>query len=414
MNPLHLCSTLDETTQNLEIRVATTELEISQLREVLNTQHYLKAGRPAGHVLWQGVCQTATEDGAPSLCAVLCWAGAALRLKDRDEWIDWDPLTRANRLALVVQLRRFLVLEENRKPNLATRCMGLAMRRLPEQWEVLHGFRPLLAESFSDPQTHQGTIYKASNWTPLGFTKGFKRHRADFYQDDEHPKKLWIKTLHPKAQQLLASPGELPKVHAKGVREATAGARCALNCGQLRSLSDAFENVPDPRDPLKCRHRLRAMLTLIVHGLLCGAPDVKAIWRRAGPLNEQQRRAVGLTWRDKSGRLTMPGYDAINDVVNAIDPDKLAAALNNWLVANHDNLPQSLAIDGKDLGHKLGAIVTLCRHDDGRPVLMESYSGNKDDCELPVAQKLLADNAGVLLNAVITGDALHCQKKRRA
>lgn len=414
MNPLHLCSTLDEATQGLEVRTATTELEISQLREALKTQHYLGAGRPAGHVLWQGVYQTATEESTPSLCAVLCWAGAALRLKDRDEWIDWDPLTRANRLALVVQLRRFLVLEESRKPNLASRCMGLAMRRLPEQWEARHGFRPLLAESFSDPQTHQGTIYKASNWTPLGFTKGFKRHRADFYQDDEHPKKLWIKTLHPKAQQLLASPGELPEVHAKGVREVTAGARCALSCAHLRSLSDAFENVPDPRDPLKCRHRLRAMLTLIVHGLLCGAPDVKAIWRRAGPLNEQQRRAVGLTWRDKSGRLAMPGYDAINDVINAIDPDKLAAALNTWLVANHDNLPQSLAIDGKDLGHKLGAIVTLCRHDDGRPVLMQSYSGKKEDCELPVAQKLLADNTGVILNAVITGDALHCQKKWRA
>jgi hypothetical protein len=103
------------------------------------------------------------------------------------------------------------------------------------------------------------------------------------------------------------------------------------------------------------------MLTLIVHGLLWGAPDVKATWRRTCPLNEQQCRAVGLTWRDKSGRLAMPGYDAINDVINAIDPDKLAAALNTWLVANHDNLPQSLAIDGKDLGHKLGAIVTLLR-----------------------------------------------------
>jgi len=45
---------------------------------------------------------------------------------------------------------------------------------------------------------------------------------------------------------------------------------------------------------------------------------------------------------------------------------------------------------------------------------MQSYSGKKEDCELPVAQKLLADNAGVLLNAVITGDALHCQKKRLA
>ena len=46
--------------------------------------------------------------------------------------------------------------------------------------------------------------------------------------------------------------------------------------------------------------------------------------------------------------------------------------------------------------HYLGAIVTLCRHDDGRPVLMQSHSGKKEDCELPVAQKLLADNTGVM------------------
>jgi hypothetical protein len=133
-------------------------LEISQLRAALNAEHYLKAGRAAGHTLWQGVYETSTEEGVPRLCAVLCWAGAALRLKDRDDWIDWDPLTRANRLGLVVQLRRFLILEKERKPNLATRCMGLAMRRLPEAWEKLHGFRPLLAESFSDPKTHEGTI----------------------------------------------------------------------------------------------------------------------------------------------------------------------------------------------------------------------------------------------------------------
>jgi len=61
-----------------------------------------------------------------------------------------------------------------------------------------------------------------------------------------------------------------------------------------------------------------------------------------------------------------------------------------------DEATQGLAIDGKDPGHSLGAIVTLCRHDDGRPVLMQSYSGKKEDCELPVAQKLLADNTGVL------------------
>lgn len=54
-----------------------------------------------------------------------------------------------------------------------------------------------------------------------------------------------------------------------------------------------------------------------------------------------------------------------------------------------------------------------CRHEDGRPVAMASYSGAKDDCELPVAQRLLEESAPFLDNATITTDALHTQKKRQ-
>lgn len=412
-NPLHLCSAEALCGAGLEVRVAETKLEVSLLREALNREHSLKAGRPAGHVLWQGVYERSAEDGEARLCAVLCWAGAALRLKERDNWIDWDPLTRANRLGLVVQLRRFLVLDARRRPNLATQCLGLALRRLPAQWEQAHGFQPLLAESFSDPHTHEGTVYKASNWTPLGFTQGYRRHRADFYQDDKRPKRLWVRELHPQGRCLLAAPGELAAKFAEGVREATAGARCALRCAELRSLAEALRQLPDPRSAKSRRHPFGAMLSLIVHGLLCGAPDVKTIWRRSGPLNQQQRRAIGLRKRDKSGRLVLPGYDALNDLVNAIDPQQLARVLNRWLAAHHDTLPRSLALDGKDLGHTRGAVVTLCRHEDGRPVAMRSYSGDKEDCELPVAQELLAECAGSLQNAVLTGDALNTQKKRR-
>ncbi|MCH7229214.1 Druantia anti-phage system protein DruA, partial [Haloferula sp. A504] len=139
MNCLHICSAHDPLTRRLEIRQATEDFEISQLRAALNAEHYLKAGRPAGNTVWQGIYRTDTEDGYPVLCAVLCWSGAALRLKDRDEWIGWDPLTRASRLPLVVQLRRFLVLEASREPNLATRCMGLALREMPGHFEAKYG-----------------------------------------------------------------------------------------------------------------------------------------------------------------------------------------------------------------------------------------------------------------------------------
>jgi hypothetical protein len=107
----------------------------------------------------------------------------------------------------------------------------------------------------------------------------------------------------------------------------------------------------------------------------------------------------------------MPSYDALNNFINGIDPEALAKELNQWLAVHQDKLPKSLALDGKDLGHALGAIVTLCRHEDGRPVAMASYSGAKDDCELPVAQELLRQSGDLLENATVTTDALHTQKK---
>jgi hypothetical protein len=72
-------------------------------------------------------------------------------------------------------------------------------------------------------------------------------------------------------------------------------------------------------------------------------------------------------------------------------------------------------MDGKDLGGKstLGAIITLCHHRTGAPLAMATYSGAKDDCELPVGQALLEQAAGVLPHAVVTTEALHSQKKRR-
>ena len=110
-------------TESLTLRSATEKAEIDQLRQALNEGHYLKAGRPAGHVLWQGIYQADTESGYPELVAVLCWGGAAKRLKERDRYIGWDCVTCANRLKLIVQLRRFYVTDSARRPNLASQCL---------------------------------------------------------------------------------------------------------------------------------------------------------------------------------------------------------------------------------------------------------------------------------------------------
>ena len=395
----------------LTLRSAATGPEVQLLRDALNAGHALKAGRPAGHVLWQGVYERDGESGTEGLVAVLCWGGAALRLKDRDEWIGWDPVTRANRLGLVVQLRRFMVLEEARRPNLASRALALALRGLVREWRTAHGFAPLLAESFSDPQSHAGTLYKVTNWMAMGQTAGYSRSRADFYTDAEAPKLLWLYELGRHAREKLAAPGELPAAHSAGVKDGVAGARSALKCGQLRSLHQALRQVPDPRSKRARRHPIGALLGIICLGLLGGAKTVMDCWRKGGPLNEYQRRAIGLMRRDKSGRLYLPCYAAFNDILAAVDPNELARVLNEWLAQNEGTLPRSLAFDGKSIGALTGGIITLCHQATGAPVAMAVHQGAKGDCEMPGARQLLKSVEPSLEGAVLSADALHCQKK---
>ena len=52
-------------------------------------------------------------------------------------------------------------------------------------------------------------------------------------------------------------------------------------------------------------------------------------------------------------------------------------------------------------------IVTLCRHEDGRPVAMTVARGKKEDSEVSEGRALLADPQVELVNALVTADPLH-------
>jgi hypothetical protein len=385
----------------LEVKVAHSAQDWRRAKEALGREHGLGAGSEAGDRL----CQLVMEEG--KLAGVLVWCAAAWHLKDRDEAVGWDAVTRSERLKLVVQLRRFLVLEEARRPNLASRCLGAGMRELVAQWESEHGYRPLLAESFSDPESHAGTVYKATNWTQAGTTKGFSQDHTDYYIANGRPKKLWLKELAPRAYELMSA-RELPEA-CKGALVTRGGARSPLKNAGLKSLRDALAKVPDPRHPKSRRHPLPAMLTLIALGLLMGARDVLDIWRKVACLSQSQREAIGLRVRHKQTKhLKMPGYDALNDLLAAVEPTAYARALTAWLQANAGVLPRSLALDGKSVGDgRCGMIVTLCRHEDGRPVAMIPASGKKEDCEVSEARTLLSDPQVELVNALVTADPLH-------
>ncbi|MEO8353570.1 MAG: Druantia anti-phage system protein DruA [Chthoniobacteraceae bacterium] len=250
---------------SLEIHIAHSAADWRRAQEALGREHGLGAGREAGDRL----CQLIYEEGR--LAAVLVWCVAAWHLQARDATVGWDAVTRSQRLQLVVQLRRLLVLEEARRPNLASQCLGLGLRELADPWEVEHGYRPLLAESFSDPESHAGSVYKATNWELAGTTKGFSQDHTDFYVPNGRPKKLWLKALVKNACTLMCAP-QLPEP-SRGALVGRGGERSPLKVAQLGSLRAAFGEVLDPRSPNSWRHPFSAMLTLIALGLLMGARD---------------------------------------------------------------------------------------------------------------------------------------------
>jgi hypothetical protein len=388
----------------LDVRLVTEAGEVEWFDRLLEGRHYLGKTRPVGDFLRQVV----ERDGVA--VGLLAWGAAALKLKDRERWIGWSATQRAERLKLVVQNRRYLLLhDKGEAPNLASQALAAACRALPAQWEARFGYRPLLAETFTDPETYAGTCYKASGWEPVGLSEGNSRHRADFYVPNDRPKRLWMKELCPQARA---------KARALHLEEACAGARVAPPGGMLplrplqcRSLREVLRHAPDPRGA-NTHFRIGPVLTLVAMALLCGARDVAAIARFATRLQPKQRAALGLPIKKGTRRFyAVPGYSVFYQVLSRMDPEAFTASLNGWLGEQAGALPAALCLDGKMIRDLIGT-VTLAEHESGSPVamaIMDQKEGS-ERCEQSAARALIASLPS-LEGKTVTADPLHCQRE---
>jgi hypothetical protein len=135
----------------------------------MRAHHYLGALPKIGNTLWYVAC----FEG--SWVALLSFSAAALKCAVRDEWIGWTFRHQFDRLNLVANNSRFLILPQWHHQNLASRVLSLCRRRIQQDWRDRFGFPLLLLETFVDPTRYQGTIYQAANWRFLGLTKGYSR-----------------------------------------------------------------------------------------------------------------------------------------------------------------------------------------------------------------------------------------------
>jgi len=370
----------------------------------MGEHHYLGGGRSVGDYLRQVV---ALEGKA---VALLVWGPACYALKDRDLWISWSACQRVERLKLIVQNRRFLVFSaKGQAPNLASQAMGAALRALRGQWQDCFGYRPLLAESFTDPEAYAGTCYKASNWEPVGWSVGYSRHRADFYVPNDRPKRLWLRPLVPEAREQLRAM-ELPAECCGGLVVAPAG-QLPLKQPEVDSLREVFIKAPDPR-AANTRYRVAPVLVIVALALLAGRREIAEIARFATTLTQAQRRRLGLP-RKKGTRAfyQVPGYDVFYQVLTRMDPQAFAERLSQWLLARAGSLPSALAMDGKMIRDHIG-LLTLAQHEDGAPQAVAVYDQKEgtERCEQTAALALL-QSVEALDGKIITADPLHCQRK---
>jgi len=324
----------------------------ARFRRLMQAHHYLGWTPKFGQTLWY----VASWRG--EWLGLLSFSAAALKCRARDEWIGWSFRHQYDRLHLIANNNRCLILPEHHHRNLGSRILALCERRVAEDWSRHFGHPLLLLETFVDPTRFQGTIYRAANWLAVGSTRGYRRTRAGYTNTATTPKQVFVRPLRANARAGLTAP-VLDPTHRHG------GPKIMLSADHMRSLTELFADIPDPRRAQGRRHPLPSVLAIATAASLCGMRGYKAIAEWAQALGQNARARFRCRYRNR--RYEVPSESIIRDVLVRVDPEHLDPALQRWN-ALHGEQDEALAIDGK----------TLCNaiDDDGRQTHVMSVVGH--------------------------------------
>ena len=176
--------------------VQTNEQE--RFQSLMKAHHYLGALPKIGHTLWY----VASHNN--QWLALISFSAAAWKCAARDQWIGWSYRYQYDRLHLIANNSRFLILPEHHYPNLASRVLSLCERRIAQDWQQCFGYPLLLLETFVDPQLFHGTIYRAANGVHVGDTRGFRRIRQGYSTTSQQPKQIFVRPLEKRSQARLS------------------------------------------------------------------------------------------------------------------------------------------------------------------------------------------------------------------
>jgi hypothetical protein len=307
--------------------------EESEFQELMQAYHYLGALPKIGNTIWYVAINN------DEWVALISYSAAALKCGVRDQWIGWGFRHQYDRLHLVANNSRFLILPQHHHRNLASKILSLCKRRIQHDWVDRFGYPLLLMETFVDPTRFVGTIYQAANWKYIGKTKGYQRTGNGYSNSRNIQKLVFVQAMQSNSCKLLSGP-TLTNRYKPG------GSRMKLTAEQMRSLPGFFREIKDPRRAQGRRHRIHMVLAIAAGAILCGMRGYKAISDWAEALSPRMRERFGC--RFQKGKRIVPSESTIRDVLIRVEPVELDQALQQWNV-QYGALDESLAIDGKTM-----------------------------------------------------------------
>jgi len=174
----------------ISIEIASSSSLESLWDDLVREHHYLNYQKFLGRYLKY----LAFIDQKP--VAALSWSAAARKLHVRDWFIGWNDIQRRQHLHHFISNSRFLIPPWVKIYNLGSHVLSLVIKRLNQDWLHRYGVSLWMLETFVDPRYFHGTLYKASNWIPIGKTAGYGR-KGIGYIHHGHKKEVYVYVLNP-------------------------------------------------------------------------------------------------------------------------------------------------------------------------------------------------------------------------
>jgi hypothetical protein len=380
--------------------------------------HLMRLYHPQG---WQGMVgeqiRYVAIDGSGRWVACLGWCAAAQKLADREAWIGWTLVQQRQRLHLVANNARFLILPEfNGCANLASRVLGMNTRRLSADWQERYGHPIWLAETFVE-QDRLGSCYRACGWSEVGATKGFRRSQEEGYRQHGIVKRYFVRPLIRQAPQRLSRRAPLPEDRPLSRLEPTAQPLIpdpASDAPGLLQLID--QEVVDARQRGGRRYKFSTIVGILILGILAGETTCAGVARWADGLPDHLRRKLGCVMR-AGGKRPVPSANTYRYALQDLETEQLEHLIRRWCEISGLNLARTtIAIDGKVLrgsaNDETSARAQLNLYDTQRDVPLGQRAIAAKASEVTAIRDVIAQYD--IRDRIITTDAAHTNRTTMA